>query len=131
MSRAVLIIDSQSNRLKALAWVNKAPNGTRLEFMEAKRSLPQNDRMWAMLTEVAAQKVWHGVKLSADDWKLIFMAGLNQEMRLVPNLDGNGFVNLGRSSSKLSKDEMTQLIELIHAWGAQNGVTFSDRQEAA
>ena len=131
MSRAVLIIDSQSNRLKALAWVNKAPNGTRLEFMEAKRSLPQNDRMWAMLTEVAAQQVWHGVQLSADDWKLIFMAGLNQEMRLVPNLDGNGFVNLGRSSSKLSKDEMTQLIELIHAWGAQNGVTFSDRQEAA
>jgi hypothetical protein len=59
--------------------------------------------MWAMLTEVASQVDYHGTKLTPDDWKLIFLDGLKREMRIVPNLDGNGFVNLGRSSSDLSK----------------------------
>jgi hypothetical protein len=68
-----------------------------------KRSLPQNDRMWAMLTDLAAQVKWHGLRLTADDWKLIFLDALKREVRMVPNLDGNGFVSLGRSSSDLSK----------------------------
>jgi len=45
---------------------------------------------------------------------------------MVPNIDGNGFVNLGRSSSDLSKAEMTDLIDLIHAFGANHGVTFQE-----
>ncbi len=50
---------------------------------------------------------------------------------MVPNLDGTGFVNLGRSSSDLSKSEMSDLIELIHAFGANHGVKFQDDAEAA
>ena len=41
-------------------------------------------------------------------------------------LDGNGFVNLGRSSSDLSKGEMSDLMELIAAFGAKHGVVFKD-----
>jgi hypothetical protein len=82
--------------------------------------------MWAMLTEVAAQLPWHGVKLTPDDWKLIFLDALKRELRMVPNLEGTGFVNLGRSSSDLSKDEMTDLMELIAAFGAKHGITFND-----
>lgn len=77
------------------------------------------------------QVPWHGLKLSVDDWKLLVMASLKQEMRLVPNLDGTGFVNLGRSTSKLTKDECTQLIELIAAFGANHGVKFQDERRAA
>lgn len=131
MSRAVVILTSAADRARALKWVANAPHGTRLEFKETKRSIPQNDRMWAMLTDVARQVLWHGQKLSADDWKLVFMAGLNQEMRLVPNLNGNGFVNLGRSSSDLSKAEMGDLMELIAAFGAQQGVRFGDQESEA
>ncbi|HQN52055.1 MAG TPA: recombination protein NinB, partial [Phenylobacterium sp.] len=70
----------------------------------------------------------HGVKLSPDDWKLVFLDALGRELRMVPNLDGTGFVNLGRSSSDLSKSEMTDLIELIFAYGAKHGVEFHDGQ---
>jgi hypothetical protein len=49
----------------------------------------------------------------------------------VPNIDGTGFVNLGRSSSDLSKQEFIDLIELITAFGAQHGVVFSDEAKAA
>lgn len=131
MSRATLIIASTAQRLQAIAWINKAPWNTRIEFKAPKRTLPQNDRMWAMLTEVARQLPWHGVRLTAEDWKLIFLDGLKREMRLVPNINGNGFVNLGRSSSDLSKEEMGELMELIAAFGAQNGVVFQDQQAEA
>src|SRR6185312_2225970 len=104
--------------------------GTRVEFKAVKRSLPQNDRMWAMLTDVAQQVPWHGVKLRPDDWKLIFLDALNHEERTVPNLEGSGFVALGRSSSDLSKEEMTNLIDLILAWGTQHGVKFNDAEAA-
>jgi len=131
MSRAVLILTDKATRQRAATWCLNAPAGCRVEFKEAKRTTDQNSIMWASLTEIARQVEWHGLKLSADDWKLLLMAGLNQEMRLVPNIEGNGFVNLGRSSSDLSKAEMGDLIELIFAFGARHGVVFHDQREAA
>jgi hypothetical protein len=131
MGRALVILDSPVSRQRAATWVHKAPHGTRVEFKASKRSLPQNDRMWAMLTDVARQVPWHGLTLSPDDWKLIFLDALKREVRAVPNLDGTGFVNIGRSSSDLSKAEMGDLMELIAAFGAQHGVVFADEARAA
>lgn len=131
MSRALLTLRSATDRHKAKAWVDGAPFGTRVEFKASKRSLPQNDRMWAMLTDVATQIQHHGMKLTPDDWKLLFMDALNREMRAVPNLDGTGFVNLGTRSSDLSKGEMSDLIELIAEYGARHGVVFHDRETEA
>lgn len=78
-----------------------------------------------MLTDVSEQVAHHGIKLTPDDWKLLFLDALKREVRMVPNLDGNGFTNLGRSSSDLSKEEMADLIEIIHEWGARHAVVFS------
>jgi hypothetical protein len=124
VTRATIVLSNDAARHKAACWVQQAPNGTRIEFKAVKRSLAQNDRMWAMLTDIASQVPWHGLKLSPDDWKLIFLDALKREVRMVPNLDNNGFVNLGRSSSDLSKSEMTDLIELIFMFGAKHGVKF-------
>lgn len=131
MSRALVILDGQMARQKAAAWVMKAPHGTRCEFKASKRTLPQNDRMWAMLTDIAQQLPWHGLPLKPDAWKLLFLDALKREVRAVPNLDGTGFVNIGRSSSDLTKSEMGDLMELIAAFGAQHGVVFHDDQERA
>ena len=76
--------------------------------------------------EIAAQVKWHGVTLKADDFKLIFLDALKKELRVVPNLAGDGMVNLGRSSSDLSKEEFADLLELITAWGLSHGVRFND-----
>lgn len=124
MSRAVLVIQDETIRARAAKWLAQAPIGTRVEFKAPKRTLPQNDRFWAMLSDVAAQLTWHGVRLSADDWKLLFLDALKREIRCVPNLDGNGFVNLGRSSSDLSVSEMSDLMELIEAFGASHSINF-------
>lgn len=126
MSRVALILTSKEVRARAAHWVRIAPPNTRFELKEPKRSIPQNDRMWATLTEIARQVPWYGVRLSANDWKLIFLDALKAELRLVPNLNGNGFVNLGRSSSDLAKSEFSDLLELINAFCAQHGVQLQD-----
>jgi len=132
MSRHLITLNSSADKARALRYIEQAPSGTRLELKAAKRTLPQNDILWSHLTDIARELPWHGVKLTPDDWKLIFLDALKRELRVVPNLDGNGFVNLGRSSSKLSKQEMSDLIELIKAFGANHSIKFiDDREEAA
>jgi hypothetical protein len=129
MGRAVIILSGAAQRATASSWIAKAPPGTRVEFKASKRTLPQNDRMWAMLTDIATQLGWHGMKLTPDDWKLMFLDALKREVRAVPNIDGTGFVNLGRSSSDLSKEEMSDLMELIKAFAAQHQIALTHPEE--
>jgi hypothetical protein len=130
VSRATLVLYGRRERAKAAEWLAKAPDLTRVEFKGPRRTLPQNDAMWAALTDVADQLAWHGQKLDTEDWKLMFLDGLKRELRIVPNINNNGFVNLGRSSSDLTKNEMSDLIELIRAFGTEHGVVFGDESEA-
>lgn len=130
MSRALIIVGGDADRQKAMHWASRAPLGTRIEYKGPRRSVPQSDKMWACLTDLAQQLPWHGIRLTADDYKLIMLDALKREVRMVPNLDGNGMVSLGRSSSDLSKEEMSDLLELIAAFGAQHNVVFHDGQES-
>jgi hypothetical protein len=125
MSRYEFVIH-KGNRETLAEKLLALPTGWRVEFKEAKRTVPQNDRFWAMLTAISTQLVWYGKRLTPEDWKLIFMAALNEELRIVPNIYGDGFVQLGRSSSKLSKDEMSDLMELIEAFAAERGVDLKE-----
>ena len=131
MSRYLINVNSTADRERAARIVLAAPFGCRVEVKAAKRTLPQNDRMWAMLTEIAQQLPWHGIRLRPDDWKLLFLDALKRELRNVPNLDGTGFVNINQSSSDLTKSEMSDLIELIAEFGARHGVKFADDAVAA
>lgn len=99
-----------------------------LELRPEKRSDAQNRRLWAMLSDISAQVDWYGQKLAAEDWKHVLSASLKKQ-RAVQGLDG-GFVVLGLSTSKMSKAEMSELQELMEAFGAERGVKFS-AQDAA
>lgn len=125
MSRALIILDSTANRQKATHWIAKAPTGTRVEFKATKRSLDQNAKMWATLTEIAQQVEWYGQKLSADDWKDVFSASLRRA-RVVPGLDAGSFVPLGMRTSDMSKQEFSDLLELMNAFCAERGVVLRD-----
>lgn len=131
MSRHLLTLWTASDRKRAHQYVEQAPAGTRVELKAIKRSLPQNDHMWSLLTDVAAQKDHHGRKYTPDAWKLIFLAAIGQEIQFIPSLDGKTFIPWGQSSSDLSKQEMTDLIEFILSWGAENAVTFHGQREYA
>ena len=117
-------------RAKATDWIAKAPKDTRVEFRGPRRSLPQNDLLWSLLTAVSEQVVWQGEKLSTFDWKDIFTASLRKS-RVVQGIDPGSVVVIGLHSSTMDKEEMSNLIDLIGAFGAEHGVRFHDSEEAA
>lgn len=135
MSRALVTLNSRHDRERVQDLIWKAPAGTRVEVKAAQRSLDQNSKMWACLTDVASQLPWHGKKLRPDDWKLLFIDALKRSngevLNIVPNTDGTGFVNLSSSSSDLSKAEMADLIEVILEFGARHEVVFHDQEQRA
>lgn len=126
MSRALVVLNTAADRQKVASWAQKAPWGTRIEFKATKRTLDQNSRMWAMLTDVATQTEHAGRRYTPDQWKILFMHACGREVQFLPSLDGSTFIPWGQSSSDLSKEEMTALIEFIFAWGAEHGVTFHE-----
>ena len=128
MGRATVILSGHPERDKAADWVRRAPPGTSVTFKSNKRSIDQNAKMWAMLTEVAEQVEWYGRKLLPDDWKDMFTASL-RKARVVPGIDPGSFVVLGLHTSDMTRDEMSNLIELIAAFGAEHRVVFSDSPE--
>ena len=96
-----------------------------MEIKPVTRSLEQNAKMWACLTDISKQVNWYGQKLSPDDWKHVLSASLRKQ-RAVPGIDG-GFVVVGLSTSQMTIAEMSEMIELAHAFGADQGVTFHDQ----
>lgn len=131
MSRALITLRGAVDRERVARWAAQAPAGTRVEFKETKRSLPQNDRMWAMLTDIATQKEHCGRKYTPEIWKCLLMHAWGREAKFIPALDGEGVVPMVYRSSDLSKAEMTELIEFMFSWGAQNGIAFKDDEERA
>lgn len=126
--RAKLINAQQAN-----SWLNTAYQALKPWLLERHsfdvvikpetRSTAQNRAMWAALTDISRQIEWHGQRLSPEDWKCLLSASLKQQ-RVVPGIDG-GFVVMGQSTSQMTKAEMSELIELAFAFGAERGVRFS------
>jgi hypothetical protein len=85
-----------------------------------KRSEEQNSKMWVLLTIAAKGVEWYGSRLSAEEWKDVFTAALRRE-KVVPGING-GFVVLGQRTSRMSKADMSELIELISAFLAERGI---------
>ena len=95
----------------------------RLSVKLESRSLEQNARMWAMLTEVSEQIIWHDQTLTPEEWKTMFTASLKRQ-RVLPGIDG-GFVVMGDSTSRMTVGEMADLMTLMEAFGSERNVIFS------
>ena len=91
------------------------------------RTHEQNDKMWAMLTDISEQVEWpvdgKMQYLSAEEWKDLLTSGLTTQQRIAQGIDG-GFVLLGRHTSKMTKPQMRELIELIGFFGDRKGVVW-------
>ena len=125
MTKKTFIIRDNDVRRRVIAAVWESPDGYAITISEPTRSTDQNARMWASLNDIATQVVWHGRKLDSESWKHIFSSSL-KKMDVVPNLEGTGFVALGLSTSKMSKRELSDLLELIYSFGAERGVNWSE-----
>lgn len=125
-----LTITGEAARKAICRHVLMAPEGHIVSIGEPRRNLEQNALLWALLTDLANQTDWHGIKLSADEFKDLLSAGLVKS-KVVQNLTGDGFVILGQRTSKMTKRQMGDLLDLIYAFGTERGVKFSEPQRLA
>lgn len=127
--RAVITLRSQADRDKASKWAQGVPFNSKVVFHGPGRTIPQNDALHAAIGDIARQRLYHGVKLPVREWKLLFLDALDSHVRMLPNLDGTGFVSVGKSTSALSKEEFTGLLSVVYEWGNRNGIVWSDQPE--
>lgn len=123
MKQQFRLVHTQA-RQRAVQAIIQAPDGYHVIVREATRTLDQNARMWAMLTDVSEQVAWHGQHLTPEEWKDVFTAALKRQ-KVVPGLDG-GFVVIGARTSSMTKSDLSDLMELMAAFGAEREVRFGD-----
>ncbi|MDR2219745.1 MAG: recombination protein NinB [Methylobacillus sp.] len=124
MKKVFRLVHAEARR-RALEYVAHADDGYVVEIKEPVRSSMQNSLLWPLLADVSEQVVWYGQQLTSDEWKDVFSASLKRQ-KVVPGLDG-GFVVCGQRTSRMAKQEFSDLIELIYAFGADHGVKWSER----
>lgn len=128
--KRTLILTGEAARKAACREVLAAPEGYAVTIGERTRTLDQNAALWPALTDISQQVDWYGNRMTPEEWKDVFSAALTKQ-RVVPGLDG-GFVVCGQRTSKMGKREFSDLLDLIHAFGAERGVQWSviDREVA-
>lgn len=101
---------------------------------EPRRTLDQNAKIWPMFQDLAQQVEWPVdgklQKLCKEEWKEILTAGLTKHQRVAAGIEG-GFVLLGARTSRMTKSQISELIELAYAFGAQHDVVWSEPAKKA
>lgn len=133
MEKQTYLLRNSSVKQNCITAIQQLPTDTdrplQITIQEESRSLAQNRMLWSCLHDVSQQVVWYGRKMDAESWKHVFSAALKQQ-ETVPGING-GFVVLGQSTSKMRVSEMRDLITIIHAFGAEKNVRFSDESARA
>jgi len=106
----------------------------RVSVKEAKRSLPQNAMFHAIIGQIAKQAQHLGAKWDEESWKRFLVdqwANENKKEsgKVVPSLDGQRIVQLGRQTKEFTKSEASEFTEWLIAWCAQNGIELNEHKE--
>lgn len=110
--------------MSAWGWKLEKPIEIAVSYLD-QRNAEQNRLLWSLLTAISKHVDWYGQKLQPEDWKHVFTAAQGKQ-RVVPGLDG-GFVVLGISTSRMTKAEFAELIELAQAFAAEKGVQWAEQ----
>lgn len=96
---------------------------------EPTRTLEQNDKLHAILTDISKQKQWCGRWYDVTSWKRLMTAAWcranNEGVEIVPAIDGHGFDVLYKRTRDLSVKETIELIEFAQWWAIENGVRLA------
>jgi hypothetical protein len=123
--------------------IKNAPVGYKVTIEEAAKSRGQEARYHAMIGDIAKHCTFMDRKWDRDDWKRLLCDAFVRVMReqakaqgkpdpfaeqckMIPNLDGTGFVQLGVQTRKFKKSMASEFIEFLFCYGAENAVQWSD-----
>lgn len=123
MSQTVILRGDVQRRL-AKALIDAAPLDAVVTVKEGTRTVDQNSKFYAMLSDISRAKP-QGRKHTPDVWKALMMKACGHQVQFVLGIDGEPFP-IGFRSSRLTKVQMSDLIEFMYQFGAENGVVWSD-----
>ena len=122
-----IILRGDLQRALAKRLIDHAPHDAVVKIGAATRTTDQNSKLWAMLSDVSRAKP-EGRVHTAEIWKCLFMNALGHETAFETGLDNRPFP-IGFQSSRLTKAQMSDLIEFVYAYGAEHDVKWSETYE--
>lgn len=129
--RGKIILYADSQRDYAKDQIDLAPEKAVVTIAEPTRTNEQNAKLWAMLTDVSKQCLLpSGNKGTQDTWKCLAMRTCKMECRYELDFD-NQLFPIGYRSSQLPIKECSELIEWLYRFGAENNVTWKEKEQAA
>lgn len=98
------------------------------------RSTEKNAHLHAVISQISEQKQWAGKSLDIERWKRLFVAAFEREKghetEMYPAIDGQGMDIVFRRTSRMSEEEIRELIHFAEAWALSNGVELRAPEEA-
>lgn len=122
--KRIIKLVSPEHRRRAAQLVMSAPDGYITTIAEPTRSLDQNARLWAQLSDVSRAQPF-GRKHTPSDWKAIFCNACGWEVQFCEGLDGRPFP-MGMSTSRMTVRQLGDLMEYITAFMAEHGIASSE-----
>ena len=100
-----------------------------MDIQQAPKSREQEEKYHAMIGEIAKQAEHLGAKWDAESWKRLLVDQFMRDSkmggnRILPNLDNTGIVQLGSQTRRFSKEQASEFVEWLLAWGAEHGITY-------
>ena len=105
------------------------------------RTSEQNAALHSIISDISCQKKWAGQSLDITDWKRLLTCAWERaeggNVRAVPAVDGNGFDFLYRRTSRMSKQDMSSLLDYVTSWAVDNDIkltapdSWAEHSEAA
>jgi hypothetical protein len=129
-----LTSESQAKALMTGLWPKvlkalQAGKPLSMEIKDAAKSREQEEKYHAMIGEIAKQAKHLGAKWDAESWKRLLVDQFCRDNDIktgvvIPNLSGDGIVQLGFQTRKFTKEQASEFVEWLHAWGAEHGVVY-------
>ena len=101
-----------------------------LEVKAADKTREQELKYHAMIDEIAKQAKHMGASWDAESWKRLLVdlfckySGLQTGV-VMPNLSGDGIVQLGYQTRKFTKEQASDFVEFLYDWGSEHGIVYS------
>lgn len=124
-----IVLRGGHDRAQALRLIGLAPPRAVVTISPERRTNDQNSLLWSLLSEVSRAKP-QGRTHTPEVWKELFCHACGHAVQFEMGLNGQPFP-VGFRTSRMNKQQMTDLIEFIFSWCAENGVQLHPANEEA
>lgn len=98
-----------------------------LELKEENKSREQERLYHELIGQIAKQAQHLGAKWDSESWKRLLVNKFCKEIglnggRVIPNLDGDGIIQLDFQTRNFTKSQASDFVEWLHAWMAEHEI---------